>query len=440
MFRKSNFIRIFCIVLIDLMPFLALAVSQKEMEQARTIAAKAYIRYVNDGSGYLDELHPVTIDELQKSLKQKEKENIKAFLAIEAPKDYQSWDKQQLLDYWAGTVFKANGLVEKGRGGRILARKEINKMTVSTPQAVTPQPAAQTQAPADSEAKPPVTESAPQQEVKKEETPKIEAADETMALSNVEDSISAAEQKLTDQLYADEEEASYPEEENYTWVYIMILAILVAIVIALVVYAANVMKKRPSDVPSRIYSEDDSEPDSHVSEKYEAALADKDFEISMLTKKLEASLKQNSELKTKLEALTSEIAALQATGLQTLPQEPKTPGTSASQRGHSLRTIYLGRANARQIFIRADRSLNIGNSVFVLDTTDGVTGSFRVADSPAAWSLALSNPEEYLKNACTGHDLEDTSGVSSIVTESSGTAVFEGGTWRVIRKAKIRYE
>ena len=63
-------------------PFTASAVTDKEMEQARTIATKAYLRYANDGSGYLDKLNPKTMAELEKNLKPKEKENLKAFKAI----------------------------------------------------------------------------------------------------------------------------------------------------------------------------------------------------------------------------------------------------------------------------------------------------------------------------------------------------------------------
>ena len=97
-----------------LSPVFVFAVTQKEMEQARVIAAKTYIRYANNGSGYLDELNPKTLEELQSVLKPKEKENIKAFLAIPVPNDYKDWDKQKLVDYWAN-AFQDNSLDEKGR-------------------------------------------------------------------------------------------------------------------------------------------------------------------------------------------------------------------------------------------------------------------------------------------------------------------------------------
>ena len=432
--KVSAIIKSTCVLSLLILPLSLFGVTQKEMEQARTIAAKAYIRYVNDGSGYLDDIHPTTIEELQKSLKPKEKENIKAFLAISVPNDYQGWDKQKLLDYWAKDVFQSKGLVEKGRGGRILARKEINKMNIAAPTAPakevtkpTPQQSSTTQAPGS-------TGTATPKETPAETT----SPTETPSAAITADSLLNATDTLSSQLFADDDEYEFPEEPNYTWVYIMILAILVAIVIALVVYAANVLKKNGNNQSVSVVSHEE---DMEKIKQYEAALTDKDFEISMLTKKLENANKQNSELKSKLEALTSEIAALRAAPVTSLQKEADNiSGISRQNKPAPLRTIYLGRANSKQIFVRADRTLNIGNSVFVLDTSDGVTGSFRVADSPAAWSLALSNPEEYLSHACTGHNLDDTTGVNRIINEASGTAIFEGGCWRVIRKAKIRYE
>ena len=114
------------------------AVTDKEMEQARTIATKWYLRYANDGSGYLDEINPKTMAELEKALKTKEKENIKAFKAIPNPAGYQSWDKQQLIDYWSVTAFKTKGLIEKGRQGGNRAKKFISNMTIAPPAAEKP--------------------------------------------------------------------------------------------------------------------------------------------------------------------------------------------------------------------------------------------------------------------------------------------------------------
>ena len=416
----GKYFKFYVVSMVLMLPAICFAVTQKEMEQARTIAAKSYIRYANDGSGYLDDLNPSTMEELEAALKPKEKENIKAFKAIPVPTDYQNWDKEKLVEYWAVTAFKSKGLLEKGRGGRIRARSQINKMTISN------QPAEATPVVETSSATP-AENAAPDQATATNETQDIESIPQLPA---------AQEENL-------EEDLNVDKASNYTWVYIMVLAILVAIVIALVVYAANVMKKNGNVIPSnndhKAYQPQSSEKDKEMMERYETQLSDKNVEISMLKKKLESASRQNSDLKQKLETLTLEVESLRAaskagSGTNKEKQETVAPPKS------SLRSIYLGRANSRGIFVRADRTFNPEHSLYLLDTSDGFSGSFRIVDSQEAWTRALSNPREYLATACMCKDLDEPGDATQILTESSGTAVFEGGCWRVIRKARIRYE
>lgn len=412
------FLKTLLLVGFFLSPVFSYAVTKDEMEQARTIAAKAYLRYANDGSGYLDDLNPKTIEQLESALKTKEKENIKAFKAIPVPNDYKDWGKEKLVEYWAVTAFQNKGLQEKGRGGRLRARSQINKMTIAAP---APVPTAA--------ATPTSTSEASKDNSGKMVTPPAENADSTLSLLNDE------EKTLADMQQIEEGNEKVDKATNYTWVYIMVLAILVVIVIILVVYAANVFKKDDSDVRSHEW-----EKPSEDLEHLESKLADKDVEIAMLNKKLENANRQNSELKAKIETLTAELSALKNNVTEKVVPSSLQKSEAKTTDQVSLRSIYLGRANAKGIFVRADRTLNIGNSVFVLETSDGYSGTFRVANSQAAWSLALSNPAEYLENACTGHNLEDTAQASRIITDMAGTAVFEGGCWRVIRKARIRYQ
>lgn len=429
---QRSCLRFLCFIIPAFFPMLVFAVSDKEMEQARVIAAKSYIRYVNDGSGYLDEINPTTLADLEKALKPKEKENIKAFLAIPVPKDYKDWDKQKLVEYWAVTAFQNKGLQEKGRGGRIRARSLINKMKIEPPK----QQPVQSTASAEPNTAP-------------AETPKPVASD-TLSQDGIQNNMAVLENsQITEEDFPDEfGDIDIQKADNYTWVYIMVLCILVAIVIALVVYAANVMKKNSSEQPKYANAQANEE-SAEIRERLETAVADKDVEISMLSKKLETANRQNSELKAKIESLVAEVASLkgaiaaseQALRTSVKPISPVTEGQEGKlPKQPVLRSIFLGRANAKGIFVRADRTLNVGHSVFILETNDGYSGSFKVADSPAAWSLALSNPTEYLSAACAISGQEDTEGKSRIITESSGTAIFEGGCWRVIRKAKIRFE
>ncbi len=116
------------------------AVTDAEMEQARVIATQCYLRYANNGSGYLDDIHPKTMKELESKLKAKEKENIKAFNAIRIPADYASWDKKKLVEYWAATAFNSGGLLAEGKAARSRVRARINAMNVSAPNLKRPTP------------------------------------------------------------------------------------------------------------------------------------------------------------------------------------------------------------------------------------------------------------------------------------------------------------
>ena len=101
--------------------------------------------------------------------------------------------------------------------------------------------------------------------------------------------------------------------------------------------------------------------------------------------------------------------------------------------------LYLGRVNSRGIFVRADRRVSPGNTVYRLDTNDGLVGTFRVVDVPEVVDTALANPEQYLRGGCNAEDFTEAAGAENIITENAGTAIFENGYWKVLRKSDIRF-
>lgn len=433
----------------------ALAVTDKEMEQARVIATQAYLRYANDGSGYLDELHPKTMADLEKALKAKEKENIKAFKQIPIPKDYAQWDKAKLVEFWAVKAFASSGLIEKGRLGKNRAKKQINAMAVAAPSSTTPSPAPQSQQPAQSVDKP-------------EAQAPVQSATQPAPAPVVTDStaLNAANEEIAELTQAvEEEEAPIEKAENHTWVYILILCVLVAIVIALVVFASNVMKKNQATTgsgnPAPLRNSSDAENDEifNLREKFAATLASKNNEIQSLNKKLAEVNSRNTILSQNVEALKDEVLMLrsklghltnenapqeQAQQAKTATIQPKPVPTQAASgnetRSPRTRSIFLGRANGKGIFVRADRALKPGSSIYRLDTNDGFTGTFRVANDLSVNDAVFAAPEEMLAGACVLPANLDTEGKSVIINDSAGTAIFEGGCWKVIRKAKIRFE
>ena len=77
---------------------------------------------------------------------------------------------------------------------------------------------------------------------------------------------------------------------------------------------------------------------------------------------------------------------------------------------------------------------------FALWTADGYTGSYRVIQMEEVVSRCLENPDHYLSGGCTAPDILATDDSTQIRTLQSGTAIFENGCWRMIRKSKIVYE
>lgn len=406
----------------------ASAVTDKEMDQARAIAAQGYLRWANDGSGYLDEFSATSMRELEGKLKAKEKENLVAFNSVTVPKDYASWDKAKLVEFWGITFFSSPKLTEKGKGARTRVRQRLQAMTVAAPQsAQTPEVKDE---PKTSDPKPTEAEAFAASEAEK-----AAAAEAETQATEATDAKSAEEDILADQnaISEDAEQKKFKEEESGTWVYVLVLVILIAVVIWLVVFAANMMKKQ---TPLRAKESGDKNIDTYKSQ-YETLAAETDRLMSE-RKRLSARI---DELEEKLAETEKQLAAERqrhaTAARETAPARESSP---AEKREKAANVIYLGRANARGLFVRADRKVIPGSTIFRLDTRDGLVGTFRVVDMPEVVDTALANPMQFLSGGCTADDLEDTDGATHILTDNAGTAMFEEGCWKVLRKSRIRYE
>lgn len=484
-------------VVLPQLAFRSFAVTDKEMDHARALAAQAYLRYANDGSGYLDDIKVSSMKQLESRLKSKEKENLKAFKSVKTPGDYASWDKSKLVEYWSVTFFKSSGLSEKGRAGKFRARKNIQKMQVAAPVVKEEKSVAEPNKKEDKQKEVTASEAEASEAAA---TPVPEAAESVApAPSGASATVAAVTDSASDELEN--------KEDSHTWIYVVVLVVLVLVVVWLVSFASKVMRRGgDSDEEPAVYRKDTEVPSASESasaiemrEKFAATLNQKNADISSLNAKNESLIKENASLKSDMDALVAETGSLrtrltealkkigeleaavvaaqaketrmayapqpenvavpapeaqpfqtpvQAASAPVAPAPVSAPVASAAPsalaegvaRPRPVRVIYLGRVNARDIFVRADRQLNIGNSIFVLETTDGYSGSFRVVDNPTVWNVAMLSPAENLERGCVGPDLGNTDNFTRIVNDSSGTAIFENGCWRVIRKAKIHYE
>lgn len=450
----------------------AFAVTDSEMDQARAIVGKYYVRYIDNGSGYLDDWTPASMKDLEGKLNAKGKEILAQFKKGAYPTDYASWDKDKLVAYWEESFFKENSSVlDNKAAGNSLAKKDIKKalngMKVGAPAA----PAASTTN-TDGDAENQNSADAIADSVRMaQET----AVDET--LSRQEEAIAQAESEML------KDEEAEGEKGSGTWVYVMILAILVAVVIFLVVYASRTMKgeakkddESPEDTdfrpdfkeeekeygrfaPKPVASSKKEEPEddgiptafmadsgitaeTRMREKYAQTLASKSEEIRSLNRQLSELEGLAARLKEENRILKNELEQVRHQKSHT--HEPRHSGGEhhhdSRHDAGAVKEVYLGRVNARGVFVRADRHAVEGQSIYRLTTTDGLEGKFSLIQTPDIEDQVLEYPGKWLAGGCFAKDIFDTDGHTAVKTEVPGTAVFRDGAWWVEKKAKIRYE
>lgn len=394
----------------------AWGVTREEMEQARTITAQAFLRYMNNGSDYLDKLDPVKVSDLKNSLKTKEKENIKIFESIEYPKIevYSQWSKDDLLKYWGTDFWNDSRIPAHCKGARVRVKSKIGAMNVGA-EAIKSQETTATLAEADNAASEAqrVLDSIKMADSIAAEAAILEASNDVVQEDFASDSIAAEESAI-------EEEETVKSKSSPTLIYSLILIVLVVIIAALIVYAVKgIQKSGKQDVKrdknDEIDSADEEDYDNHI---YKETLDEKDREIASLKAEIDRLNNVILRMNDRISDAISEI--------------------SPNQR--PTRTIYLAYANSKNVFVRADSVYNEDYSIFKLVTSDGITGSFSVIDNPIANKLALSLPISILKNSCQSEDMHHDNWCKQIITENAGTAIFENGRWIVKRKADINFQ
>lgn len=233
-----------------------------------------------------------------------------------------------------------------------------------------------------------------------------------------------------------------------------VLCVLVALVVALIIYATRTSKK--NNKPARDDDDDDStDPeeeresrresmhDSRMEEELRSltaenaelrrAVEDYKFHLNSLKAELEAEKRRVTMLRTERAAANAQSAERERVQTEPAAAAPRVKGTPERLR----RNIFLGRANRDGIFLRAEREVNLDQSLFRLVSNDGVTGTFTVIEEPEVEARIMADPDGTLAYSCILTD-RDTFGRESVVTERPGTAVFESGRWRVLRKAQVK--
>lgn len=405
------------------------AVTREEMEQARTITAHAFLRYMNNGSGYLDEMKtkPATVADLKKSLKNTELENLKTFESISYPgiETYKDWGKSELLEFWGTKFFSDSKVPEAGKqaGAKSRVKTGINAMTISTPNSTEQRPTTE-----DTDAK---TQAEAQRRFDSIANAEAIAAEEAIiaaSQNNESADTSQIESEATDLT----DEPAKKSKGSSTLTYVIILVILIILVVILVVFAMNAMKKSNNQE-----SDDDNSEDTPDLLRYESIIAEQERTINRLNAEVERLNSLIMQRNDKDEDMDSEEEA-DTNFDTTLPETTSVP-LATPRKSRPTRTLYLAYANSKGMFVRADSIYNEDFSIFKLVTSDGVSGSFTILTNPTAQKLAMSLPVSVLSNACTSDDMQHGNWSGRITTESAGTAMFENGRWIVKRKAEINF-
>lgn len=438
------------------------AVTPEELEQAKTYAAIVYLRNANPGSDYLDKVSVGSRTALKSKLhNDKDRENLELFnRKLPSTSGFESWGKEELSDY-AQKAVVAPGNYQSTGYARSMVKSRIAKMSVQAP-------SKQSKANEEAQQQPTTEEPIAMQ---MQTTDSIPAATLPDAMdtrqAEAEDALSAAEDSIMNEQPLPQQNAS---SSGSNTIYIVILIILVVAVVALVIYAARYFTRQEKakrsesadeETESRSYSrvEPEQEPDqdpqriieSLRAENRELRHACEEYKYHINYLKSEKEKADTERLRTENRpsaALTSTAARIEDSApaetlndRYTRTREQQTASTAqstapAQQQAH--RIIYLGRANRDGMFVRAERNLNPQHSLFRLKTIDNVTGSYTVVDDPEVAARVLANPDLLMAVSCELED-PDTYGKESVDTVNPGTAIFEGGRWRVLRPALIRF-
>lgn len=445
------------------------AATKEEMEQARALVAKWGVRSQNSASGYLDGMNPKNIDQVKASVGTHDTDNSNlGKLGLGMPSDYESWDKDQMVNYWMNQYnskvpasapdksFCATRLKSQlnGLSATVVAKAPAPKPEETAPAAPSTSEGASPEnnaapAPSDNNADSKAAEGEKKDEKTKQKGDSTKTSKNDINFNEVlvaeadPDTEPLTSAELSGDGEAAEGATGFSESGSNTWI-IVVLVVLILVVLALVGYASNIMarnSKRDKGNPRR---HKDEEPP--IDRNYPGGYSNDDIILPgsnapaphnphMGGPQGGGQMPMGGGMSTGMGAAgTGAVAGM--SGGAVPYNSPQRPGVGGAMKP---RIIYLSNANSDGVFLRAEAQYNLGNSIFKLITTDGYSGTFSVIDDPNVHEMALLMPVDFLVNACDGLNLQLSQGARAIVTDSTGTAVFENGRWRVARKAQIHY-
>ena len=181
-----------------------------------------------------------------------------------------------------------------------------------------------------------------------------------------------------------------------------------------------------------------------------------DHEMSLLEDRVRTLAKRIEELEKRIEALEKkdskgeeqkeEVVPPTTINMET-PNEPTTirvdelvqSSPTSHQSVSTTKTLYLAAPSVDGSFPSVSSREQIGKSIFQLTTEDNRNGTFVILDTNDAIATAMISVSQFIKPVCKVKG-STAQYPRHIITEEEGTASVEGGVWKVVRKAIVRFE
>ena len=181
-----------------------------------------------------------------------------------------------------------------------------------------------------------------------------------------------------------------------------------------------------------------------------------DHAASLLEDRVRTLVKRVDELEKRVEALEKNASKKEEVTEEVVPpttinMEPvavdanvhvdqPSQGLSTSTPSYSqTKTLYLAAPSVDGSFPSVSPREQIGKSIYQLTTSDDLNGSFVILDSNDAIATAMISVSQFIKPVCKVKG-STAQYPRHIITEEEGTATKEGGMWKVVRKAVVRFE
>ena len=150
---------------------------------------------------------------------------------------------------------------------------------------------------------------------------------------------------------------------------------------------------------------------------------------------------------TDIEKLLTDALMKDGVALQTMVEEPQVgdpesvaiPINKKKEKKVIGQQLYMAAPSTEGFFSAFSEHEQIGKSIYLLTTMDGVNGTFVLLDTVDAIATAMISISQFIKTACKIEN--NIVGLPKhIITKKEGCAVNEEGRWHVTRKALVLFK